>query len=65
MEGLKRQYWSSAQAFDDIQSQESEYEPEKVVVKSGFTPAKQVPEQVGQQPEPQQTTDQPNEIDEF
>lgn len=65
MEGLKRQYWSSAQAFDDIQSQESEYEPEKAVVKSGFTPAKQESKKTESEPEPQPTTDQPNEIDEF
>lgn len=40
MSGLKRQYWASAQAFDEMAESEAPQPAEKPVVKSGFTPAK-------------------------
>ncbi|AUR99218.1 P-loop containing nucleoside triphosphate hydrolase [Vibrio phage 1.263.B._10N.286.51.B1] len=63
MDGLKKQYWSSAQAFDDIQKSEENHEQDKPVIKQGFTQAK--PETTpNQEPQPQQP-EPPQEIEEF
>ena len=62
MEQLKRQYWSSAQSFDEMNK---ESEPEQPVIKQAFAPSEQKPEPVQEsvnQNEPQQ---QPREIQDF
>jgi hypothetical protein len=62
MEPLKRQYWSSAQSFDEMNK---ESEPEQPVIKQAFAPREQRPEPVQEpvnQNEPQQ---QPREIQDF
>lgn len=65
MEGLKRQYWSSAQSFDEMAIEQSQMSEPAKKVTQGFTPA-QNDQQDDQTP---QTTPQepstPQEIDEF
>lgn len=48
MEPLKRQFWSSAQAFDEIAASEKPAQPEKPQITQGFKPA-----QADSKPEPE------------
>jgi hypothetical protein len=63
MEPLKRQFWSSAQAFDEIAESEKPQEIERAVVKSGFTPAQAPDQQSKSVEQPPQTP--PQEVEEF
>lgn len=64
MEPLKRQYWASAQAFDEMARDEAPQEKEKPQIKQAFQPAQK------KEPEPevadeQQETKPVNEITDF
>jgi hypothetical protein len=57
---------SSAKAFDDIQNSTYEYEPEKQIVKTGFTQAKVDNDGDNQlQQTNQQTAGQPEQVNNF
>lgn len=65
MEPLKRQYWASAQAFDEMAKEEAPQEQEKPKIKQAFQPAQkkepepEIVEEAAQEPKPA------NEIEEF